>query len=88
MQPEGRRFECNSIYEVHAKDQRTIRIGGWYYGFDCRECDHRFAVFEDASGGRHPTVIEGQGRFRVRCPHCDCERFYSARSILHYQFSG
>lgn len=84
----GRRFECNSTYEVHAKDRRAVRDGGWYYGFDCRACSRRFAVFEDASGGKNPTLIEGGGSFRVRCPHCDEHGFYSTAEIRHYQATG
>jgi len=72
-------------YKVTAKNPSEVRAGVWYYGFDCLVCSSRFAVFDDTSSGVKQVRFEGEGVFRVACPHCSADRMYKTDQMRHFQ---
>jgi hypothetical protein len=72
-------------YKVHAKKLNEVKVGNWYYGFDCLDCSSRFAVFDDITGGSAKVNMVGEGHLCVTCPHCQSDRLYETAQVFHYQ---
>jgi hypothetical protein len=72
-------------YKVVAKAPAQVLTGSWYFGFDCRACGKRFAVFDDPSSGEKKIQYQGGGHYRVACGHCAAVCFYGTDQISRYQ---
>lgn len=73
------------VMVVAAKPASEISAGSWYNGFTCRECDKRFAVFDDPSGGKGAANLSGSGHIRVACGHCGAEHVYETSEIENFK---
>jgi hypothetical protein len=52
----------------------------------CKNCGHKICVLDDPTDGRAPARLEGQGRFSVRCYHCQTdELIYETSEISSFQ---
>ncbi len=57
----------------------------WYYGFNCRQCSAKIAVFDDKSNGEKPPSMGGSGHLQVACPTCTTEATYESSEIVQFQ---
>ncbi len=73
------------IFEITTPKLEEIVSGKWYFGTDCLECEKRFAILEDDSGGMTKINFVGEGHIRSACPHCGADRMYSTDQISQYQ---
>jgi hypothetical protein len=70
-------------YSVPPLPSAEVTSGRWYFGFHCRECRQRFAVFR-STGIDDPTTFRGIGSFQTFCRHCRTEQTHDTGDIVHF----
>lgn len=64
--------------------RRSLRPGGWYIGFVCAACGHRFAIMEDPTDSG-ALGFSGTARFRATCPNCEDSRDYAVSDLTLFE---
>jgi len=70
--------------EFQVKTLLSMRPGGWYIGYACRNCGRHFAMMDDPTNGGH-VRFAGDAIFRAACPNCGAENDYSVEDIILFE---
>lgn len=67
-------------YRLYRRD--PVLEGEWYYALKCKGCHELICILDDASKGKQPVQMVGDGSLSVPCRRCTHDDLYSVDELL------
>lgn len=62
----------------------SLRPGGWYIGFRCRQCRQHFAIMDEPTNSGELS-LSGDAAFLATCPNCGQATHYAAAELVSFE---